>query len=364
MAPFDVILVAATIRLAAPLLFAAIGELLAERSGVINIGLEGFVLIGAFAGFVGVAATGSLWIGTVLALAAGIALAAVMALHAVQLRADQIVVGVGINVLALGLTTYAYRELFVSSSQVTVERMRPLAVPVLGDLPVAGDAFFHQIPLVYVAYLLVPITWFVLYHTTWGLNIRAAGEVPAAVDTAGTSVARVRWITTLLAGGLAGLGGASLSIGQLGLFTEGMSAGRGFLALAAVVFGRWRPLGVLFACLVFGSADALQLRLQSESAIPRSVWIAIMLIGVISVLLRLPLRRSGVSAWISRSTIPAAAAIGGGILFLLAPRIVIPSQLWLTLPYVLTLLALAGFVGRARTPAALSIPYRRGGEAP
>jgi simple sugar transport system permease protein len=227
---------------------------------------------------------------------------------------------------------------------------------------VIGRALFNQTLLVYLAFAVVAVVWFVLYRTSWGLAIRAAGEVPAAADTAGVRVTRIRWLGTLAAGALAGMAGGFLSVGQLGFFIEGMSAGRGFLALAAVIFGGWRPVGVLAACLVFGAGDALQLRLQAEATVPRQVWLAIGLVAVAWIVATRVGRRERLRAS------PGALAAGllvagiGGSLFAIDPAWHFPSQLWLTLPYLLALLALAGLVGRVHMPSSLAIPYRRGGE--
>ena len=357
MGPFDTALVVATVGLATPILFAALGELVAERSGVIDIGLEGMILNGAFFSFWAAHATHSLLLGAIMGLVAGAFFGAVMAALTVSFGGDQIVVGVGINILAAGITTFANEQLFTSGGQQpTIKPMEPLAIPGLSDLPVIGKAFFDQVPLAYLAYLLVPAIWYVIYRTNLGLVIRGAGEFPDAVETSGISVKTVRWSTTLFAGGMAGLGGAMLTVGNLGLFNELMSGGRGFIALAAVIFGRWRPYAVLGACLVFGGADALQLRLQAADFIPRQVWVLLMVIPILVV------------AWHlvrSRRWRPTRGGIAfGGTIFLIglvltviAPHWSVPSEFWLMLPYVITLVVLAVLVGRTRLPAALGLPY-------
>lgn len=361
MGPFDALWLAAAVRLATPLLLAGIGELIAERSGVINIGLEGMMLMGAFWGYWGAWATGDIWLGVLVALAAGAALAAVMALIAVRFRGDQIVAGVGLNLLAAGITTFAFRDIF-TGSQVVLHPMSTLAIPGLSSLPVIGNALFNQIPLVYLAYCLVPIAWFVLYRTTWGMAIRSVGERPEAADAAGISVEKTRWTTTIIAGAGAGLGGAVLSIGQLGFFTENMSAGRGFLALAAVVFGAWRPLGVLGACLLFGAADALQLRLQATTFVPHQVWLALAIVAAIWVIHIVVQRRPARNLPVGEGLFGAAVLAGGITLFFSAPHWSLPAQLWIAAPYIVTLVALAGAARSARVPAALTLPFRRGGE--
>jgi simple sugar transport system permease protein len=236
-----------------------------------------------------------------------------------------------------------------------------LHIPLLSKTPIVGQALFGQTLFVYLALIGVAVAWFVLYRTSWGLAIRAAGEVPAAADTAGVSVARIRWVGTLTAGAMAGIGGSFLSVGSLGLFLEGMSAGRGFLALAAVIFGGWNPLGVLVACLVFGAADALQLRLQAYSTIPRQVWLMIAIVTLGYLVWRWVGRPTRERPWFGLAA--GLAVIGVGLaLFSAPPSVHFPPQLWLTVPYLLALLALAGLVGRVRIPSALAIPYRRGGE--
>lgn len=363
MAPFDTNLVIAAVGLTVPILFAALGELVAQRAGVINIGLEGMMLNGAFFGFWAAYETHSLLIGVLAGLAGGAVLGVIMAALTISVSADQIVVGIGITLLATGTTTFANEELFTSGgNQPTINPMSNLAIPGLDRIPVIGKALFDQVPLAYAAFVAIPVLWYILYRTNLGLVIRGAGEVPDAVETSGASVRRIRWGAELFASGMAGLGGAMLSVGNLGLFNEGMSDGRGYIALAAVIFGLWRPLWVLGACLVFGGADALQLRLQTANPIPRSVWIALMLIPVIVYGYRVLRTR--------RFQLTRGGLVFGGGIFLLGvaltivdPNWNIPSEFWLMLPYVITLVVLAGAVGRARLPAAIGLPYKRAGIA-
>lgn len=359
MGPFDTNLLIAVVGLATPILFAALGELLAQRSGVINIGLEGMMLNGAFFSFWAAHASHSLLLGVVAGFAAGALLGLIMAVLTISVGGDQIVVGVGINIFAAGITTFANEQLFTSGgSQPTIKPMQPLAIPVLEHIPVVGKAFFDQVPLAYLAYVLVPAIWYLIYRTNLGLVIRGTGEYPDAVETSGVSVKRVRWFTTLFAGGMAGLGGAMLTVGNLGVFNELMSGGRGFIALAAVIFGRWRPFAVFGACLVFGGADALQLRLQAANSIPRQVWVVLLLVPVLVVVYRFALARR----WRpTRGGIAFGGAIFaiGLVLALVGPHWSIPSEFWLMLPYVITLVVLAGLVGRTRLPAALGLPFRR-----
>jgi ABC-type uncharacterized transport system permease subunit len=358
MGPFDAALLAAVIALTTPLLLAAVGELVSEKAGIMNIGLEGMILMGAFFAFLVAYETGSSLAGVVAGAVAGMALAAVMALLAIGARADQIVVGIGLNIAALGLTTFLFEELFGGQGQVVVARVGRWEIPGLSELPLVGTALFSQSPLVYLAFLLVVAAWFLLYRTNWGLAIRAAGEVPESVDTAGVSVARVRLLATLAAGCGAGLAGAFLSVGQTGLFTDGMSAGRGYLALAAVIFAKWRPGPTVVACLVFGGADALQLRLQAADSVPSQVWVALALaiaLGAAWLLTRPGGLRPRVAV--------AAGVLTAGLVALAVanPFVRLPSQLWLAVPYLCALVALAGLVGHARVPSALTVAYRRGG---
>jgi general nucleoside transport system permease protein len=355
---FDAAWLAATISLTTPVLFAAIGETIAERTGTIDVGLEGMMLVGAFFGFLVSWQADSIWLGVVAGLAAGAGLAALMAVLTIEARADQIITGIGLNILAFGVTSFAFDQIFAHRGQVVLDAMQPLGIPVLQDLGGVGKALFHQPPLTYVAYLLVPALWVLLYRTSAGLAIRAAGELPEAVETAGISVRAVRWAGVLAAGALAGVGGAYLSVVSLGLFVQGMSAGRGFIALAAVIFGRWRPFSVLAACLVFGGADALQLRLQAEESIPREVWIVVAAIPALALLYAIVRGRVS-SIEPSDIVLGGTVSLTGIVLAVVQPEWSVPSQIWLTMPYVVAILVLAGFVGRARLPAALGIPYRR-----
>jgi simple sugar transport system permease protein len=359
MGPFDTNLLIALIGTTTPILFVALGELVAQRSGVINIGLEGMMLSGAFFGFWAAHATGSLLVGVVVGMLAGTFLGVVMAAVSVSAGADQIVVGIGITILALGATTFANEELFTAGgNQPTINPMSPLAIPGLDHIPVIGKAFFDQVPLAYLAFLMVPVLWYVLYRTNIGLLIRGAGEYPDAIETSGTSVVRIRWGATLFAGSMAGLGGVMLSVGNLGLFNEGMSGGRGYIALAAVIFGGWRPLGVLCAALVFGGADALQLRLQAFSSVPSQVWVALLLIPVLVLAYRL-IRTRGLPTTRGNIIFGTGIFIIGAVLAIIAPHWRVPSEFWLMLPYVITLVVLGGVVGKTRLPAALGLPYRR-----
>lgn len=358
MGPFDAALLVSSIGLTIPLLLAATGEMISERAGVLNVGLEGMILAGAFFSFLAAWGTHSLFVGLVAGIAAGAAFGMLMAFVTVDLGADQIVVGIGINIVAVGITTLAYDQIFGDrAKQAVIDTVSTWSIPGLSSTGV-GKALFAQDPVTYLAFLLIPTLWFIVYRTTWGLALRSTGEEPVAADTAGISVRRVRWCGTLTAGAFAGLAGAYLAIVQLGLFRQEMSAGRGFLALAAVIFGRWHPVGVLGACFAFGAADALQLRLQDQSEVPHQVWIAVTIV-VAAVVLAYALRRRR-----RPRGLPAAAAtalaVAGVLLFAERPSVDLPAQLWLALPFLLALVALAGSSGRTRMPSALTAVYRRG----
>jgi ABC-type uncharacterized transport system permease subunit len=357
--PFDMAWLATALVLTVPILFAALGELVSERAGVLNVGLEGMMLNGAFFSYLVATKAHSILLGAIAGIAAGVFFAVIMAVLAVEAGADQIVTGVGINLAAVGLTSYLYDQVYQGGATTALDTIGPLKIPLLSEIPSFGHALFDQDPLVYLAFLLVPVIWFLLYRTRWGLAIRAAGEYPAAADTAGISVRRVRWFSTLLAGGLAGLGGSYLVIVDVGIFHQEMTAGRGFLALVAVIFGRWTPFGVFGACLALGATDALQLRLASESDVPHQVWAVLAILAMIFVLYQVVVRRRTRSADVT-SGLVLAVAVSGFVLFALAPSISLPDQLWRSLPYLLALIVLAGALSRARMPAKLTIPYRRG----
>ena len=293
MPPFDSEFLRAAILIASPLILVALGELISEIAGVFNIGLEGMMLVGAFAGFWAGGELGNPWLAVLVGVLAGVLLAVIMAFASIQAGADQIVVGVALNILGAGLSAFAFQKYSQNQPDLFIDRMPRLEIPGLKEIPVIGPALFSQIPLVYIALLMVPVVWVLFYKTTWGLRMRAAGELPEADETAGVSVRALRWQGVLIAGAFAGLGGAFLSIGLVGTFLDGMTAGRGFLALAAVIVGGWRPLGVAAAAALFGAADALQLRLQAETFVPRSVWIVLgaLILGFIVQRLTLERRR-------------------------------------------------------------------------
>jgi len=288
----------ATVRTATPLLLAAQGELLVERSGLINIGLEGVILMGAFGALAGAGAGGTA-LGYVAGALAGVLVALVFAFFVLWVRADQIITGTAITVLSLGVTGTLYQMLYgASGASLSIPTSGPLSVPVLARIPMIGSAFFAQPAPTYFAYAVVPLLWWWLHRTHAGLALRALGENASAVEAAGIPVRTMRLGALLAAGALGGLAGATLVIAQAGTFAEGMSAGRGFIAIAIVVLGRWSVGGVVVAALLFGAGSALQFLSQ-------------------------------------------------------AAGLQLPYQLFLALPYVLTLAALAGVAGRVRAPEAL-----------
>jgi general nucleoside transport system permease protein len=308
-------LFASAIRMATPIALAAIGGTICERSGVVNIALEGMMLFGAFMGVVGTMFTGSPWIGLLVAVLSGMSLAAIHAFASITLKTDQVVSGTAINILALGLSGFLMEVIFGHPGTTDpVRRLMPVFSingPTDGALGTAwswvNSILFSYTPIVYMAIIIAIVGQWALFKTRWGLRLRALGEHPRAADTVGISVIRGRYSAVIVSGALGGMAGANLTLEQVGSFTEGMTNGRGFIALAANIFGRWTPAGSYLASLMFGFADALQIKLQLFRDIVR-----------------------------------------------------IPSQFFLMLPYVLTVIVLAGVVGRAVAPAAIGKPYEKG----
>lgn len=258
----------ASIRSGTPLVGAAVGETVSERAGVLNIGLEGMMLTGAFCGVLGSMLTGNVWGGVALAVFSGAAVGAIHAFVSITLRADQILSGVAINFAALGLTTFLSRTIFGPTPK-EVDAFEPWAVPLLSRIPVLGDLFFNHVPLVYLLYLLAPLSWYVLFRTRLGLSLRAIGESPHAARGSGVPVARYQYCAVMACGAMAGLAGTYSSLGTVKYFTENMTNGNGFIALAVVIVGRWNPLWVVLISLLFGGVWSLALRGQSfESILP------------------------------------------------------------------------------------------------
>ena len=295
-------LIAATLRVATPLVFGTLGELCCERAGVLNLGIEGSMFFGAFVGFVVASATGSLWVGVVAAMAAGIVAGLLMAMLAVRLGVNQHVSGLGITLLLTGLSLFGFRLVFGEPRVPPSITPLPILAP-FGDVPILGP-ITQQYALTYVALLLVPVVWWVLYRSRFGLSMRAVGENPEAADAAGVSVFRTRYVALALGGALMGLAGAFLSLAQLGAFTYGIIAGRGWVCIALIIFGNWEPVRVLLGALLFGGVSALQLRLQMTG-------------------------------------------------------LKLPYEIFLALPYIVTIVALTLAGRNASYPAALLKPYRR-----
>lgn len=265
-----IFLLKATLRMATPLIYTAVGETISERSGVMNIGLEGLMLIGAIAAYSGVVFTGSLLLGFIAAMLAALLFGLGFAYLAVTVKANQIVIGAALNMIGLGVSSFIYRVVFASTGRlVAIKPLQDFPIPFLSDIPYLGPILFDQNLLVYLVFILVPVTSFVLNKTSLGLAIRGVGEHPRAVDSVGLSVYRLRYGAILFDAALAGLSGAFLAIAHSNQFVEGISAGRGFIALTLVPFAAWRISTVLWGGLLFGAAYALQLRLQAENlAIP------------------------------------------------------------------------------------------------
>ncbi len=261
---FSLNTLSSAIRLAVPIALAAVGGVFSERSGVINIGLEGMILIGAFAGVLGSFLTGSAWLGLLFAMIAGGILATIFAIFAIDLKANHVVAGVGVNILASGLTTWLMQVVWgEKGSSPQVSSLPNWTMSFLEDIPILGTLFAKQSPLVYLMFIIVFLSWVLLFKTSLGLRIRMTGEHPEAADTLGINIRVMKYFSVILSGILSGLGGAYLSLSQLSWFSSGMAAGRGYMALAANIFGQWNPLGALGASFLFSYTDALQMRLQS-----------------------------------------------------------------------------------------------------
>ncbi len=299
-------IVTGAIRFATPYLYASIGEMFAQRSGVVNLGVDGIMLMGAFAGFfiaLNVSGTGGLWLGLLAAAIVGSLMGLLMSVISVTLKAEQGISGIGLYIFGLGLSSLLFRVTIGTVR--TVEGFKAFSIPLLGDLPVVGEFLFRNSAVVYGAFLLVPIAWFILEKTTWGLKIKAVGQSPAAADSLGVSVNRVRYVCVCLGGALAGIAGASMSLSLVNLFQDNLTAGLGFIAVALVYFGGWRPLGILIGALLFSTINSLQLFMQ-------------------------------------------------------VARVPISSDVANMLPYIITIIALMFPINRARQPAALNKPFERG----
>jgi ABC-type uncharacterized transport system permease subunit len=298
---------ASTIRIATPVLLAALGELVAEKSGVLNMGVEGMMLAGAFMGFYATYLTGSLWIGIAFGMLAGAVMSLIMAIMGITLRLNQTVIGLGINLLASGLTFYWFRVTFAvggESTTPTVDIFPAIKIPLLTNVPYLGEIFFSQRLLTYFALIMVAVVWFFLYRTKYGMALRGIGESPSAIDTKGINVRKYQYMAVIFGGLMAGLGGAFLPLASTGFFVADITAGRGWLAIVLVIAGNWIPLRVLVASLIFAFLGAFQLQAQ---------------------------------------------AIGVNI----------PFQYMLALPYIAAIIAMMSARAKSIAPAALGIPYAR-----
>ncbi len=291
------------IRLATPYLYAAVGEAFAQTSGVVNLGVDGIMLVGAYAAFFVTLNTGNLGLGVLAAMVVGLLMGLLMSVISVTLKAEQGISGIGLYMFGLGLSSLLFKV--TVGTVKTVVGFQPIKIPLLGDIPVVGEILFQHSLLVYGAFLLVPLAWWFLEKTTWGLKIKSVGQNPAAADSLGVSVDGVRYFSVCLGGVLAGLAGASLSIALVNLFQENLTAGQGFIAVALVYFGGWKPLGIMGGALLFSTVNAFQLWMQ---------------------------------------------VLGANI----------PSDVAVMLPYLLTIAALAITVSRVHQPAALNKPFERG----
>ncbi|OPJ60493.1 ABC transporter permease [Clostridium oryzae] len=299
-------LLASTLALATPLIFTALGGVFSERSGVVNIGLDGMMTIGAFFGVYGSYVSGNALVGLIFAVVAGAAIALLHAFLCISLKSDQTVSGTAINMLSTALAAFLIMTLFHKGGQTDSVNGLPYVLPkFIKNMPIVGTFMGDLNWFVFIALVAVVISYIALYKTTWGLRVRSVGEHPRASDTLGINVYAVRYTCVIISGILAGLGGATLSLGTVPLYRDGMVAGKGFIALAAVVFGNWKPIGSVLACLLFSFADAL--RLQSQM-------------------------------------------LGWNL----------PTEVYSVFPYVVTMLALAGFVKKSKPPAEDGIPYQKG----
>jgi simple sugar transport system permease protein len=301
--PVAVGILAAAVRMATPYLFAAVGEAIGQSSGVLNLGVDGVMLLGAFASFYVVLTTGSLWLGVLAAAIVGMLMGLLMSLISVTLKAEQGISGIGLYMFGLGLSSLLFKVMVGTVK--TVVGFQPIKIPFLGNIPILGEIFFqHSLP-VYAAFLTVPLTWILLDKTTWGLKIKAVGHNPAAADSLGVNVNLVRYISVTIGSIMAGLAGATLSLALVNLFQENLTAGMGFIGVALVYFGGWRPVAIMGGALLFSTVNAFQL------------WMQVL-------------------------------------------NVKIPSDLAVMLPYVLTIAALALAPKLMRQPVALNKPFERG----
>jgi len=278
-------LFAATLRMATPIVLASLGGVFSERAGITNIGLEGMMLTGAFAGVATSFFTGNPWLGVLAAVFTGGLLGLLHAILTVKFIGNQIVSGVSINIFAMGFTAFMSQVFWGSrGASESVQGLKEISLPIIKDVPILGQIIGTHTPLVYMMLILTVVAQFVLFKTPFGLRLRAVGEYPAAADSAGINVFKTKYVSVMLSGMLAGLGGSFLSLGHLNLFAWGMTGGRGFIAMAAMIFGKWIPFGAFWASLFFGFSDALQMRLQSLGLLPPQIILSIPYLLTVAVL--------------------------------------------------------------------------------
>lgn len=293
-------------RMATPIILASLGGMFTARVGIINFALEGIMIMGAFMGAYGSYLTGSPWFGLLLGMLGGLLMSLILGFTAITAKVNQVVASTGINIFGIGMTSYLLNVVYgIGAKPSTVESFSTVPIPVLSEIPFLGPMLFDQTVLTYLTFLLVPICWYVVYKTPFGLSIRAVGDHPAAADSVGISVPKTRYLATMLSGILGGMGGAFLSIGTLSIFMEKLTSGRGYLAWATITVGKWNPFGIFGASLFFGAADALQMRLQALS-------------------------------------------------------VNFPYQFLLMIPYLMTMLALVGLIGKTEGPHSMGKPYVKG----
>jgi len=294
---------ASAIRMATPLILGGIGAMFSERAGILNLGVEGMMLMGAFVAAVTSLYTGNPWLGVLGGAAAGALVGLLHAFMCIKVKANQTVIGTGINIMAMGVPPMILQALYGNpGSTPSVPALKSISIPLIKDIPIIGDIIGTHNPLTYIALLLVPMTTYFLYRMKTGLRIRAVGEHPLAADTLGVNVFGIKYGCVVFSGFLSGVAGAYLSLSQVAMFVKGMTNGRGFMAMAAMIFGNWTPVGVFKGAMLFGFADSLQMQIQ-------------------------------VAGW------------------------PIPTDFLLSLPYILTIITLAGFVGKAVGPKSVGKPY-------
>jgi general nucleoside transport system permease protein len=302
---FVAAVLAASIRIAAPILFVALGEALAESAGILNVAVEGMMALGALSGLVVAAWTGSPWIGFAAAFVIGSIAGCIFGMVTIECGADQVVTGIVFNLFCFGLCSLIYHALFATAVEVPqIEVMPPLAASWFHEIPATARVVFSQSPIVYIGFASIPVFWLLLFRTNWGLQVRAVGESPGAAISAGVDIWRIRLTAIVVGGAMAATGGAALSIGQIGGYLDNITGGRGFIALAVVAFGAWNPLRIGGAALLFGMAEALELRFQASSSH-------------------------------------------------------VPHELFIAFPYLLTIIVVAAFAGSTRYPAATNSYYPR-----